>query len=44
MNEYIFENLLNSNIKIRIKAYTAFGANQLLSEVVSFSEDYKLIK
>jgi hypothetical protein len=42
MKEYIFENVLNSNIKIRIKAYYYSQAMDLLLSVTRNVDDYKL--
>jgi hypothetical protein len=43
MKEYIFENQLNSNIRIVIKAYTLIVANEILNIEVKNPQDYKKI-
>lgn len=42
MKEYIFENILNSNIEIRIKADYYTQAMDLLLSVTRYIEDYTL--
>ena len=42
MKEYIFENILNSNIEIRIKANYYNEAMDLLLSVTRYIEDYRL--
>jgi hypothetical protein len=42
MKEYIFENILNSNIEIRIKAHYYSQAMELLLSVTRNIEDYRL--
>ena len=41
MREYIFENTLNSNIQIRIKAYTYTDAMDLLLSITRDIDLYK---
>jgi hypothetical protein len=42
MKEYIFENVLHSNIEIKIKADHYTEAMELLLTVTRYIEDYKL--
>ena len=42
MKEYIFENVLNSNIKINIKANSYLQAMDLLLSVTRNIDDYRL--
>jgi hypothetical protein len=42
MKEYIFQNILNSNIEIRIKADYYTQAMDLLLSVTSYIDDYRL--
>lgn len=42
MKEYIFENILNSNIEIRIKANYYNQAMELLLSVTRNIDDYRL--
>jgi hypothetical protein len=42
MKEYLFENQLNSNIEIRIKAYNFTDAMELLLATTRDIDDYKL--
>jgi len=42
MKEYIFENILNSNIEIRIKAHYYTQAMDLLLSVTRNIDDYRL--
>lgn len=42
MKEYVFENLLNSNIEIKIKATNYTEAMEMLLIEVKYIEDYKL--
>ena len=43
MKEYIFENILNSNIEIRIKANYYSQAMDLLLSVTRNIDDYRLL-
>jgi hypothetical protein len=43
MKTYTFENVLNSNIRIEIKAYSHNEALDLLILITRYSEDFKLI-
>ena len=42
INAYIFEDELNSNVQVVIKAYSQNGAWELLSFVVKNVDDFKL--
>ena len=42
MKEYIFTNVLNSNIEIKIKAYNYTQAMDLLLSVTKDIDDYRL--
>jgi hypothetical protein len=42
MNDYIFENTLNSKIEIRIKANSYTQAMDLLLTVTRYIEEYRL--
>lgn len=43
MKEFVFKNVLNSNIEIKIKANYYSQAIELLFSVTKYVEDYKLI-
>jgi hypothetical protein len=43
MKEYIFTNILNSNIEIKIKAYNYTQAMDLLLSVTRDIDDYRLL-
>jgi len=43
MSQYTYENKLNSNIQIVIKAKSILIADELLKRVTQDSEDYKLL-
>lgn len=43
MKEYIFTNVLNSNIEIKIKAYNYTQAMDLLLAVTRDIDDYRLL-
>jgi hypothetical protein len=42
MKEYIFQNILNSNITIHILANNKFDAIDMLKYTIQYSNDYKL--